>query len=189
VSAAVNNSEWLEAQQKSFAEHRGAVLAFWPEFRRAINELAEQEPIKGRIVASSLDDEPYLLTLSGGLFDLKIAGDLLGDTIFYAFTSASLKRLIPRESAIFHHGQLKLSRGYWGVIDGPGVGISKVFVDDPQGVEYFPLADRFAQWCMEGLLGGYAAIIALEESAIAEAKAKEDAAKKEAKNAGGNSRE
>lgn len=189
MKVAVNNSEWLEAQQKSFAERSGAVLAFWPEFRRAISELVEQEPVKGRIAVSSKDGEPYLLTLSAGLFDLKIAADLLSDTLFYAFTSASLKRMIPRESAIFHNGQLKLSRGYWGVIDGPGVGIAKVFVDNPQGVEYFPLADRFAQWCVEGLLGGYSAIIAREESAIAEAKAKEEAAKKEAKNAGGNSRE
>jgi hypothetical protein len=188
VKTAVSNSDWVEAQQKGFAERGGAVLAFWPEFRRAVIELAEQEPVKGRIETSSPDSEPYQLTLSGGLFDLKVAADVLGDTIFYAFTSSSLKKLIPRESAIFHHGQLKLTRGYWGVIDGPGVGISKVFVDDPQAVEHFPLADRFAQWCVEGLLGGYATIIELEKSAVAEAKAKEEAAKKEAKNAGGNSR-
>jgi hypothetical protein len=183
VSAALANAEWAAAQQKSFAERIGAVMAFWPEFRSAINELVEQEPAKGRIRIESPEGEPYLLTLSAGLFDLKIAADGLSDTVFYAFTSAALKKVIPRESAIFHHGHLKLTRGPWGVIDGPGVGISKVFVDDPQGVQYVSLADRFARWCVEELLGGYATISGLEESVIAAAKAK-----KEAKNAGGNTR-
>lgn len=189
MKAAVANAEWVAAQQERFAERTGAVLAFWPEFRRALNELIEQEPAKGRIQIESSEDVPYLLTLSAGLFDLKIAADGLSDTVFYAFTSAPLKKVIPRESAIFHHGHLKLTRGHWGVMDGPGVGITKIFVDDPQGVQHFPLADRFAQWCFEELLGGYTAISALEESAIAAAKAKEEAAKKEAKHAGGNNRE
>ncbi len=188
MSASVANAEWVAAQQKSFAERTGAMLAFWPEFRSVLNELVEHEPAKGRIKIDSPDGEPYLLTLSAGLFDLKIAADALSDTIFYAFTSASLKKVIPRESAIFHHGQLKLTRGLWGVIDGPGTGIPKVFVDDPQGVKYFSLADRFARWCVEELLGGYAAISGLEDAAIAAAKAKEESAKKEAKNAGGNTR-
>ena len=187
MSATVANAEWAATQQKGFAERVGAVLAFWPEFRRAVNELIDQEPVKGRIKIDSPEGDPYLPTLSAGLFDLKIAADVLSDTVFYAFTSAALKRVIPRESAIFHHGQLKLTRGPWGVIDGPGTGIFKVFVDDPQGVQYLSLADRFARWCVEGLLGGYTAVSALEESAISAAKVKEKAVKKEARNAGGNS--
>jgi hypothetical protein len=175
VSTLLHKSQWVETQQEEFAARTGAVRAFWPEFRNAINELLEEEPAKDRIKVHTSDDEPHHITLSAGLFDLKLACDTLSDIVFYAFTSASLKRLIPRESAIFYHGQLKLTRGYWGIIDSPGAGISRVFADDPQTVEHFPLATRFAQWCIEQLLGGYTKISALEEAEIASAKAQAEA--------------
>ena len=168
----------METQQEEFPARTGAVLAFWPELRGALNELLEEEPAKGRIRVHTSDEEQHHLTLSAGLFDLKLACDPLSDIVFYAFTSATLKRLIPRESAIFYHGQLKLSRGYWGVIDSPGPGISRVFADDPQTVEHFPLATRFAQWCIEQLLGGYTKISALEEAEINLARAKAETEKR-----------
>jgi hypothetical protein len=89
--------------------------------------------------------------------------------------------VVPRESAIFHHGSLRLTRGYWGVVDGPGPDIYKTFVDDPQSVQYLALADQVARWSLEQLLGGYASIVALDDAAAAAAKAKEEAAKKEAR--------
>jgi hypothetical protein len=189
VSALLSNAQWLETQQAEFASRTGALLAFWPEFRGAVIALLEVEPARGRIAIHSSDEEPYLLTLSAGLFDLKLAGDSLSDIVFYAFTSATLKKLIPRESAIFFHGQMKLVRGPWGVIDGPGVDVPKFFVEEPQGVTHFPLADRFARWCVEQLLGGYTKISALEEAALAAARTKEEATKKEAKRGGRNTGE
>jgi hypothetical protein len=95
--------------------------------------------------------------------------------------------LVPRESAIFSNGQLNLVRGYWGVIDNPGPDVAKVFADDPRTVEHFPLANRFAQWCIEQLLGGFKRISALEKAAVA--RTNEGAAKKEAKNGGRNTGE
>jgi hypothetical protein len=180
VSTLLRNPQWVETQQEEFAARSGAALAFWPEFRSVINELLEEEPAKGRIKVHTSDDEPHLLRLSAGPFDLKLACDALSDIVFYAFTSAALKKLIPRESAIFYYSQLKLARGYWGIIDAPGAGVSRVFADDPQTVEHFPLAARFAQWCIEQLLGGYTKIAALEETkiALARAKAKAESARK-----------
>lgn len=175
MNTLLHNSQWVEARQEEFTARTGAVLAFWPEFRSVVNELLEEEPARSRIKMHTSDDEPHLLTLSAGLFDLKLACDALSDIVFYAFTSPSLKRLIPRESAIFYHGQLKLARGYWGIIDAPGAGISRVFADDPQTVEHFPLAARFAQWCIEQLLGGYTKIAALEEAEVALARARTEA--------------
>jgi hypothetical protein len=66
-------------------------------------------------------------------------------------------------------------------VDGPGEDVHTVFADDPQTVEQFPLADRFAQWCVEQLLGGYPKIAALEEAAAAADGAKEEAVRKPAK--------
>ena len=54
-----------------------------------------------------LTKNSIILTLSAGLFDLKLACDPLSDIVFYAFTSSSLKRLIPRESAIFYRWATK----------------------------------------------------------------------------------
>ncbi len=140
MSTLQGNEQWLEEQQAEFASRTGAVLAFWPEFRSTVNRLLEEEPAKGRVAVHSSEKDPNLLTLSAGLFDLKLACDTLSDTVFYAFTSSTLKTLVPRESAIFSNGQLNLVRGYWGVIDSPGPDVAKVFADDPQTVEHFPLA-------------------------------------------------
>jgi hypothetical protein len=181
MSVLLTNSQWAEARQKEFAEHTGAVLAFWPELKRAFLDLAALEPAKNHILVAPEEGNPHLFVLSAGLFDLKLAADPLSDTVFYAFTSATLKRLIPSESAIYHYGQLKLVRGLWGVVDGPGDEVHHVFADDPQTVAQFPLADRFAQWALDQLLGGYSAITALEDAAAAKA----EAAKKEAKRASG----
>jgi hypothetical protein len=181
MSVAVDNAQWIEAQQKDFDARIGAALAFWPELKRAFVDLAEQEPVKSRVKVNTAEEDPYLLTVSAGLFDLKFAVDVLSDMVFYAFTSAALKRVIPRESAIFYHGHLKLTRGPWGVIDNPGPDVHKVFADDPQSVQYLSLADRVARASLEKLLGGYPAIAALEEAAVAKAKAQEEAAKKEAR--------
>jgi hypothetical protein len=189
VTTLLRNAQWLEAQQAEFAARTGAALVFWPQLQSAINELLEAEPAKGRLKVYASDDEPYLLTISAGLFDLKLACDVFSDLVFYSFTSAALKKLIPRESAIYYQGHLNLTRGNWGVVDSPGQGVSKIFADDPQTVEGFPLADRFAQWCVEQLMGGYTRITALEEAADAAAKAKEKAAKKEANNGGRNAGE
>jgi hypothetical protein len=185
MSGLLTNAKWAEARQKEFAERTGAVLAFWPELKRAFVDLAALEPAKSHVIVTPEGENPHLFVLSAGVFDLKLAADPLSDTVFYAFTSATLKKLIPTESAIYHYGELKLSRGLWGVIDGAGDEVHQVFADDPQTVENFPLADRFAQWALDQLLGGYPAITALEEAVAAKEKAKEDAAKKEAKRGGG----
>ena len=185
MSALLTNAQWAEARQKDFAERTGAARAFWPELKRAFHDLAALEPAKSHIVVSPQDDDhPHLFVVSAGVFDLKLAADPLSDTIFYAFTSVTLKKLIPTDSAIYHYGQLKLARGLWGVIDGPGDELHQVFADDPQTVEQFPLADRFAQWALDQLLGGYPAITALEEAIAAKAEAEEQAAKKEAQRGG-----
>ena len=184
MSGLLTNTQWAEARQKDFAEHTGAVLAFWPEMKRAFLELAALEPAKSHVIVAPENDDPHFFVLSAGVFDLKLAADPLSDTVFYAFTSATLKKLIPTESAIYHYGQLKLARGLWGVIDSTGDEVHQVFADDPQTVENFPLADRFAQWAIDQLLGGYAAITALEEAAVAKAETDEEAAKKEAKHGG-----
>ena len=184
MSGLLTNTQWAEAKQKEFVERTGAVRAFWPEMKRAFLELAALEPAKSHITLAPQDDNPHLFVLSAGLFDLKLAADALIDTVFYAFTSSTLKKLIPTESAIYHYGQLKLTRGLWGVIDSTGDEVHQVFADDPQTVEDFPLADRFAQWALDQLLGGYPAITALEEAAAAKAEVDEGAAKKEANHGG-----
>jgi hypothetical protein len=181
MSAAVDTARWIEAQQAEFQSRTGAALAFWPELKRALLDLAEHEPVNSRVSLNAPTDEPYVVIISAGIFDLKFAADVLSDTVFYAFTSPTLKRVIPRDSAIFHHGQLKLTRGYWGVIDGPGAGVHKVFVDAPQSVQYLPLADQVARWGLEQLLGGYPRIAALEESAV---RLQAEAAKKETNDGG-----
>ena len=52
-------------------------------------------------VCSSKTTARHLFVVSAGLFDLKLAADALSDTVFYAFTSTTLKKLIPTESAIY----------------------------------------------------------------------------------------
>lgn len=180
----LTNQKWAEARQKDFAERAGAVVAFWPELKRAFLDLTALEPAKSHVIVAPEGENPHLFVLTAGLFDLKLAADPLSDTVFYAFTSSTLKKLIPTESAIYHYGQLKLARGLWGIIDSPGDEVHQVFADDPQTVEQFPLADRFAQWALDQLLGGYPAIIALEEAAADKAEVEEHAAKKEANRGG-----
>jgi len=180
----LTNAQWAEARQKEFTKHPGAVLAFWPELKRALLDLTALEPAKSHVIVAPDDASPHIFVLTAGLFDLKLAADPLSDTVFYAFTSSTLKRLLPTDSAIYHCGQLKLARGLWGVIDGPGDQVPKVFADDPQTVEQFPLADRFAQWALDLLLGGYPAITRFEEAAAARTESQEQAAKKEAKRGG-----
>jgi hypothetical protein len=181
MSVIVDNAQWIEAQQREFSARTGAALAFLPELKRAFLDLAGQEPFESRVTVNAAEEDPYMLTVSAGLFDLKFAADVLSDTIFYAFTSATLKRLIPTESAIFHYGQLKLTRGPWGVIDNIGPDVPKVFVDDPQIVQYLSLADQVARWSLEQLMGGYPSMLDLEEAAAEAEAGKEEAAKKEAK--------
>jgi hypothetical protein len=181
MSIIVDNAKWAELQQKCFAERTGAALAFWPELKRAFLDLAGHEPVKSSVKVNVADEDPCLLVVSAGLFDLKFATDNLSDTIFYAFTSAQLKRILPTETAIFHYGQIKLTRGAWGVIDNPGEDVPKLFVDDPQSVQYLSLADQVARWGVEQLLGGYPSILGLEEAAADAADAREQAARKEAK--------
>lgn len=180
MSKLLTNEQWAEAREKEFAKHPGAVLAFWPEVKRAFLDLTALEPAKSHVIVAPDDASPHIFVLTAGLFDLKLAADPLSDTVFYAFTSSTLKRLLPTDSAIYHCGQLKLARGLWGVIDGPGNNVHKVFADDPQTVKQFPVADRFAQWALDLLLGGYPAIAGFEHAAVAK-KAGEEAAKKEAR--------
>lgn len=185
MSILLTNAQWAEARQKEFAERTGAVMAFWPEVKRAFLDLCALEPAKSHVIVAPEDGNPRLFVLSAGLFDLKLTADPLSDSVFYAFTSATLKKLVPTESAIYHYGQLRLVRGIWGVIDGPGDEVLKVFADDPQTVAQFPLADRFAQWALDQLLRGYPAIIALEEAAAANVEAAQEATKKEARRGDG----
>lgn len=185
MSALQTNAQWAEARQKEFAERTAAAQAFWPELKRAFLELAALEPAKSHVLIAADNDDSPLFVLSAGLFDLKLGIDPLSDTIFYAFTSSTLKKLIPTESAIYHYGQLKLIRGKWGVIDNPGDEVHQIFADDPQTVEHYPLADRFAQWALTQLLGGYSTITSLEDAVAAKAEAEEESARKEAKRAGG----
>lgn len=185
MSGLLTNEQWAEARQKEFMERTGAVRVFWPEMKRAFLELAAMEPVKSHVIVIPEDDNPHFFVISAGVFDLRLAADPLSDTIFYAFTSSTLKRLIPTDSAIHHRGQLKLVRGIWGVVDGPGDEVHQVFADDPQTVEQFPLATRFAQWALDRLLGGYPAILAAEEAAASKPEAERAAAKKEAKRGGG----
>jgi hypothetical protein len=177
MSVVVDNTRWIEAQQAEFSARTGAALAFLPELKRAFLDLTGREPFQGRVEENAADEDPYLLTVSAGLFDLKFAVDVMSDTVFYAFTSATLKRVMCRESAIFHHGALKLTRGAWGIIDNPGADVHRVFAADPQGVQYLPLADEVARWSLEQLLGGYPRVVALEDAV----RAKKEAATKEAK--------
>ncbi|HEX5234797.1 MAG TPA: hypothetical protein VFW25_05645 [Silvibacterium sp.] len=177
----LTNTQWAEARQKEFAERTNAVLTFWPELKRAFLDLAALEPAKSHVIIAPENDIPHFFVISAGVFDLKLAADLLSDTVFYAYTSSTLKKLIPTESAIYHYGQLRLTRGLWGVVDGPGDEVHQIFADDPQTVAQFPLAARFAQWALDQLLGGYPAITALEESIAVKAEAQEEAARKEAK--------
>lgn len=184
MSKLLTNAQWAEARQKEFAKHPGAVLAFWPELKRVFLDLTALEPAKSHVIVAPDDASPHIFVLTAGLFDLKLAADPLSDTVFYAFTSSTLKRLLSTGSAIYHCGQLKLARGLWGVIDGPGNNVHKVFADAPQTVEQFPLANRFAQWALDLLLGGYPAIARFEEAAAARAESQEQAAKKEARRGG-----
>jgi hypothetical protein len=184
MTTLLTNAQWAEGRQKDFAERTQAMKAFWPELKRAFLDLCALEPAKSHVIVAPEDANPRLFVMTAGLFDLKMTVDPLSDTVFYAFTSSTLKRLIPTESAIHHYGQLKVTRGLWGLIDGPGDEVHAVFADDPQSVEHFPLADRFAQWALDQLLGGYPAIIALGDAAATKAEASEKAAKKEAKRGG-----
>src|ERR1700752_1836369 len=188
MTTLLTNAQWAEARQKELAERTAAMKAFWPELKRAILDLCALEPAKSHIIVAHEDANPRLFALTAGLFDLKLTVDPLSDTVFYAFASSTLKKIVPTESAIYHYGQLKVTRGLWGVIDGPGDEVHRVFADDPQSVEHFPLADRFAQWALDQLLGGYPAVLALEETAAARADTGRKAAKKEAKRGGDRSK-
>ena|ERR1700728_972231 len=182
MSPIVDTEQWLEAQQKDLQDRTGAVLAFWPELKRALLDLADDEPVSSRVSLNASADEPYVFIISAGFFELKFAADVLSDTIFYAFTSPTLVEMMPRESAIFHHGMMKLTRGAWGVIDNHGDGVDKVFIDDPQSVQYLPLADQVARWGLEQLLGGYPRIAALEDAVVtAREESTKESAKKESK--------
>lgn len=181
MSFLLTNQQWAEARQKEFAERNGAIFTFWPELKTAFSGLVVKEPAASHVILASEGDNPNLLVLTAGLFDLKLAAEPLSDTVFYAFTSSTLKKLIPSESAIYHYGQLKLARGMWGVIDNPGDEVHRIFADDPQSVQDFPLADRFAQWALDQLLAGYPAIVALEEAAADKAAAEERAATQDSK--------
>ncbi|MGC2500596.1 MAG: hypothetical protein WA400_00550, partial [Silvibacterium sp.] len=97
MSGLLTNAQWAEARQKDFAQRTGAVLAFWPELKRAFLELAALEPAKSHVILAPENEIPHLFVLSAGLFDLKLTADPLSDTVFYAFTSGTLKRLIPTE--------------------------------------------------------------------------------------------
>ena len=176
MTVLLTNQQWAEARQKEFATRVGAVIDFWPDLKRAFRDLVEREPAKSHVILAPQEENPHLFVLTAGLFDLKLAADALSDTVFYAFTSSTLKKLIPSESAIYHYGQLKLTRGIWGIIDNPGDEVHKIFAEDPQDVAAFPLADRFAQWALEQLLAGYPAIVALEEAAADKAAAEGHAA-------------
>jgi hypothetical protein len=176
VTSLFKNLQWAEAWQRDFANRTGAVIDFWPSLKQAFRDLIDLEPAKGHVILASQDENPHLFVVTAGVFDLKLAADALSDTVFYAFTSSTLKRLIPTESEIYHYGQLKLTRGIWGIIDGPGEEVHRVFAEDPHDVAAFPLADRFAQWALEQLLAGYPAIVALEEAAADKAAAEEHAA-------------
>lgn len=162
----ISNAEWLETQRQLHAERIAAVSAFWPEFQRACREFTDAEPFRGLVQLHAEAEEPRILILSAGLFDLKVAADPASDTVIYAFTSSTLTRLFPRETgetAVFANGVVKLTRGYWGVIDLPHERAPQTFVAEPQAVEKLPLADRFTRWCFEQLLGGYVTIHALAE--------------------------
>jgi hypothetical protein len=174
------NEAWIEKLQASTNTRVHAARTFFPELKAAFLALAEHEPVKSLVKIDVAEEDPRLFTVSAGLFHLKFATDDLSDTIFYAFTSAQLKRLIPTETAIFHYGQIKLSRSPWGVIDNVGEDVPKVFVDAPQSVQYFPLADQVARWSIEQLLGGYPDVMGLEEAATVAEETKEKTAKKEA---------
>jgi hypothetical protein len=177
----IQDDQWIESRAVEFQARTGSAQSFLPELKRAFLDLTAHEPFLSRVKVNVAEEDPSLLTVNAGLFELKFAADFLSDTVFYAFASSTLKKLVPRESAIFHHGVLKLSKGPWGVMDNPGVDVHKTFIAEPQSVQYFPLADQVARWSLEQLLGGYPSIAALEESTIAAAKAREEAAKKEAK--------
>lgn len=181
-TANATNAEWIEEQKTVFAARTHAAAAFFPELKRAFLELTAEEPFAGRFTVST-DAEPYELTVSAGLLDLRFAADVFSDTIFYAFTSVALVQVIPAQTSVLHHGVLNLTRGYWGVIDSPAKDVHKVFVDDPQAAQYLPLADRVARWGLEELLKGYPGVSSLEETKVAAAKTKEeiaaDVAKKE----------
>lgn len=184
----LTNEKWAEARQKDFAERTEATKAFWPELKRAFLDLSALEPAKSHVIVAPEDSNPRLFVITAGIIDLKLTADPLSDTVFYAFTSSTLKKLIPTESAILHYGQLKITRGLWGVVDGPGNDVHRVFADDPQSVQHFPLAERFAQWALDQLLGGYPAVTALQDAATVNAGAKHEATKKEAKRGGSRSK-
>lgn len=159
----LTNAEWLAAQQKAYSDRIDAVAAFWPQFQRACREYCDRAPFQGVVRLHAEAEGSRVLMLSAGLFDLNVACDPVSDTVLFAFTSPTLTRLFPRDTDVLANGVVKLTRGYWGVIDLPHERAPQSFVAEPQAVETLPLADRFARWCFEQLMGGYPAIHALAE--------------------------
>jgi hypothetical protein len=82
MSVLVDNAQWIEAQQKQFEARTGAALAFLPELKRAFVDLAGSEPFQSRVKVNVAEEDPSLLTVSAGLFDIKFAVDVFSDTVF-----------------------------------------------------------------------------------------------------------
>jgi hypothetical protein len=60
MSKLLTNEPWAEAQQKEFAEPPGAVLAFWPEVKRAFLDLTALEPAKSHVIVAAEDVNPHM---------------------------------------------------------------------------------------------------------------------------------
>ncbi|GGH11175.1 hypothetical protein [Silvibacterium dinghuense] len=169
-----NTLAWLEEQTESLAARTGAGAAFWPQLQAALHSLAAAEPIAAHVTVAVAEEEPWLLTASAGLFTLKFALDTLSDTLIYSFVSDELLEVLPLESEILHYGVMHLRQSPWGVIDGPDEDVSTYFVDDPQSVQYDPLAEQVARWGLEALLGGFEQIAELEALAAEEEEDEEE---------------
>ena len=46
MSGLLTNAQWAEGATEGFCQRTGAVLAFWPELKRAFLELAALEPAR-----------------------------------------------------------------------------------------------------------------------------------------------
>ncbi|MFT4112036.1 hypothetical protein [Silvibacterium sp.] len=167
-----NTLAWLEELNDALEARTGAGAAFWPELKHARTTLAEAEPISKYVTITVTEEEAHLLTVAAGLFKLKFALDTLSDTLIYSFISEELLDVLPLESEILHYGVIHLKQSPWGVIDGPDEDVTTYFVDDPQAVQYDPLAEQVARWGIEALLGGYEQIAELE--ALAEEEDEEE---------------
>jgi len=163
-----NTLAWLEELKDNLDARTGAGATFWPELKAALTELAAAGPVAEFVTVTVTEEEPYLLSATAGLFTLRFLLDELSDTLMYSFSSDELLEVLPLESEILHYGVMHLKQSPWGVIDGPDEDVSTYFVDDPQAVEYDPLAEQVARWGIEALLGGYEQIAELEAMAAEE---------------------